>query len=136
MRSQAFISAFLDTFLPHRQEVTRQYEVPQFAEQPDQVLYSAEALIDLLVQQPTEPHAIYWRNLDVSRLRGAMCIFTTDGQVILGLYCETMRPDTAIEQQYLAALKAFCNRTDGLVLYEEPAPQDTAAFLKRLQAPG
>jgi hypothetical protein len=132
-RTKAFITSFLDTFLISRQEAAKQYAMPQFSEHPSWVLYTAEALIEYLEQHPTEPHAIYWLNKDESTLRGAMCIFTSDGQVIMGLYCETRRPDTAIEQHYLKALKDFCETTEGLVLYEEPAPQDTAAFLERLK---
>jgi hypothetical protein len=132
-RTTAFITSFLDTFLRNRQEAAKQYEVPQFSEHPRLVLYTAQALIPYLEQHPTEPHAIYWLNKDESTLRGAMCIFTSDGQMILGLYCETLRPDVTIERQYLKALKDFCRNTEGLILYEEPAPQDTAAFLERLK---
>ena len=63
-----------------------------------------------------------------------MCIFTSDGQVIPGLYCETRRPDTHIETAYLKKLQQFCRSTNGLIEYEQPAPQETADFLKRLQA--
>jgi hypothetical protein len=134
-RTTAFITSFLDTFLPNRQEVTTQYAIPQLSEYPAQVLHTAEALIEYLEQHLGEPHAIYWLNKEESTLRGAMCIFTSDGQVIAGLYCETRRPDTMIERQYLEALKDSCGTTEGLILYEEPAPQDTAAFLKRLNTP-
>jgi hypothetical protein len=133
-RTTAFIASFLDTFLTNRQEAAKQYEIPQFSEHPRLVLYTAQALIEYEEQHPTEPHAIYWVNKDESTLRGAMCIFTSDAQVIVGLYCETRRPDTTIEGQYLKALKDFCGTTEGLVLYEEPAPQETAAFLQRLKA--
>lgn len=132
-RTKAFITSFLDYFLMNRQEAAKQYAIPQFSEHPTQVLPAAEALIEYLEQHPAEPHAIYWLNKNESTLRGAMCIFTNDGQVIVGLYCETRRPDTTIEQHYLKALKDFCETTEGLVLYEEPAPQDTAAFLERLE---
>ena len=132
-RTKAFITSFLETFLMNRQEVAKQYAIPQFSEHPSRVLHAAEALIEYLEQHPTEPHAIYWLNKNESTLRGAMCIFTSDSQVIVGLYCETRRPDTTIEQHYLKALKDFCGTTEGLVLYEEPAPQDTAAFLERLE---
>lgn len=135
-RASTFIASFLNTFLPDRKQAAMQYHVPQYSEHPTHVLHTAEALIQYLEQHPTEPHAIYWLNAEEATLRGAMCIFTSDGQVIAGLYCETLRPDTSIEQQYLKALQEFCGSTEGLILYEEPAPQDTAAFLERIKKQG
>jgi hypothetical protein len=132
-RSRSFITSFLDTFLPNRQEATSRYEIPQFSESPDFLFTNADELITYLEQHPNELHAIYWLNKDASPLRGAMCIFTSDGQVILGLYCETLRPDIRNEQFYLERLMAFCNSTDGLIEYEQPAAQDTLEFLQRVK---
>ena len=78
--------------------------------------------------------AIYCSNKEEAQLRGAMCLFTSDGQIILGVYCETLYPDTAIESSYLKSLMDFCNSTEGLILYEEPAPQDTHEFLQKIKA--
>ena len=131
-RTKAFLTSFLDAFLPHRQEATSRYTIPQFSDEPTFIFNSDETLIDYLVHHPNEPHAIYWLNKDVSTLRGAMCIFTNDGNVILGLYCETLRPDTHIEREYLKKLLDFCESADGLIEYEQPAPEDTDVFQQRL----
>lgn len=132
-RTKVFITSFLNAFLLNRQEVTNKYEIPQFSKQPVLTFNLADTLIDYLEKNQHELHAIYWRNKEVSALRGAMCIFTGDGQVIVGLYCETLRPDTRIEQAYLKKLMHFCNSTNGLVEYEQPAAQDTDEFLQRLK---
>ncbi len=132
-RSQTFIHAFLERFVPRRQEYTYVYEIPQFADNPDILFQADEQLIAYLEQHPNEVHAIYWSNQEEALLRGAMCLFTSDGQIIAGLYCETRYPDTRIETGFLKELMTFCNSTTGLILYEEPAPRDTAAFLKRIQ---
>jgi hypothetical protein len=120
--------------VPNRQEVAKAYDVPLFSEHPHLTFNSADDLINYLEQNRDELHAIYWLNKDVSTLRGAMCIFTSDGQVILGLYCETLYPDTTIEKGYLKSLLNFCNITYGLIEYEQPAPQNTDDFQQRLKA--
>lgn len=132
-RTKTFIHSFLHTFLPNRQEVTKQYQIPQFSENPILILRSAEDFIDYLEENETERHAIYWLNKEAATLRGAMCIFTSDGKVIVGVYCETRRPDTTIENHFLKRLMEFSNSKNGLIEYEQPAPQDTAAFLERLK---
>jgi hypothetical protein len=131
-RTTAFLHSFLDAFLPNRQEYGHTYGVPQFAEQPVLVLSSAGELIAYLEQNRETPHAIYWSNKIEEKLYGAMCIFTSDGQVILGLTCETAYPDTVTETEYLNQLMAFCKSDQGLIEYEKPAAQETAEFLHRI----
>ena len=133
-RTKTFITEFLNTFLPNRHEATTQCEVPQFSQHPTATFYSAAALICYLEKHHHERHAIYWLNRDVSTLRGAMCIFTSDGQLIVGLYCETLRPDTHIEKSFLNQLVDFCSSANGLIEYEQPAPEDTSIFMQRLKA--
>lgn len=133
-RTKPFILSFLNTFLPHRREYTDAYEIPQFADSPAQVLTSAEQLIEYLEQNKNETYAVYWSNAEEAKLRGAMCLFMSDGQVIVGVFCETLYPDTSIERLYLKALMEFCNSTKGLIAYEEPAPKDTEEFLQRAAA--
>lgn len=132
-RTQAFIQSFLDTFLPHRTENTSTYTIPQFSDQPEQNFTSATQLIAWLEENPNEPHAIYWSNTREERLRGAMCIFTSDDKLIVGLYCETLYPDDTVEKSYLKALMNFCKSDIGLIEYETPAAEETADFLQRVQ---
>src|SRR5438094_9095997 len=100
-RNRNFIFSFLNHFLPNRQEYGHLFEIPQFSENPTIVFKTADELIDYLVENKHEIHAIYWYNKEESKLRGAMCLFTSDGQVILGLTCETNYPDTTIESNYI-----------------------------------
>jgi hypothetical protein len=131
-RTIAFLHSFLDAFLPNRQEYTLTYEIPQFAEQPVLVLSSADELMAYLEQNREVPHAIYWSNRTEEKLYGAMCIFTSDGQVIVGLICKTAHPDTNTENEYLNRLMVFCKSDKGLIEYEKPAAQETPDFLHRI----
>lgn len=131
-RTKDFIISFLDKYLANRQEYTDVYEVPQFSEHPTIVFKSANELIEYLEHNNNEVHAIYWYNKKEDILRGTMCLFTSDGQVILGIFCESLYPDTSVEDSYFKDLQEFCGSTTGLIEYETPAARDTEEFLKRV----
>jgi len=133
-RTRDFIDSFLNKFLPNRQEYRDAFEIPQFSDNPAIILESANELIKYLEQNKNEIHAIYWYNKEESKVRGAMCLFTSDGQVIVGVTCETLNPDTTIESNYLKELMSFCNSKKSLIEYEKPAARDTEEFLQRAAA--
>jgi hypothetical protein len=131
-RTATFIRSFLQTFLPNRQEYDTTYTLPQFSEAPAKIFTSAQELMDYLEQNSQEQYAFYWRNNEEAVLRGAMCFYTSDGQLIAGIFCESQYPDTRIEEGYLQKLQQFCNSTQGLIEYETPAAEDTQPFLERV----
>jgi len=133
-RSYTFLLSFLNHFLPHREPYASEFEVPQHAEFPDRVFRAADDLMRYLEQHPNEVHAIYWENKGASTIRAAMCLYTSDGQVIVGLTSETNFPDTMLERQCLQQLENFCNSSISLIEYDTPAAKDTAEFLQRIKA--
>lgn len=133
-RTREFITSFLDHFLPQREEYTDSYELPQFSEHPVIVFSSAGQLMDYLEHAPYTVHAVYWFNPQEGPLRAAMCLYTSDGQAILGLTCETRHPEKDVEQGYLKEAMAFCRSTVGIIEYEMPAPKDTQDLLERIAA--
>ena len=133
-RTKRFILSFLDQFLPHREQYTHTYEIPQLADDPILILPSDMALIEYLEQYQNEVHAIYWYNKEEAIIRGTMCLFTSDGQVIVGIFCESLYPDTTNEKHFLNELMNFCNSETGLIEYQTPAARDTKEFLERVAA--
>lgn len=134
LRDSASIQQFLDTFLPQREPYTLEYEIPQMAEEPVHVVIGEGAILRFLEKYTTEPYAIYWYNKETSVCRGAMCLYTSDGKVIAGIFCESKLPDTSIEDSYLRQLLKHFNTQEGIILYKEPAPRTTADFLKKRDA--
>src|SRR5437868_195761 len=132
-RTKQFISSFLERFIPNREEYTNTYEVPELSDNPAIIFNTADQLIDYLAKNKNEVHGIYWANKEVSSLRGAMCLFTNDEQIIIGVFCETLSPDISIESNYLNDLKEFSDSTYGIIQYEVPAPRDTKEFMKRFE---
>lgn len=133
-RTSTFILSFLDRFLSNRKESADEYEIPQYADNPKIVFKTAVELIDYLTINKDEVHTIYWSNTDMTDIKGAMCFFTNNGHLILGLYCDTMYPDTTIEDKVFADLRSFCGNSDGYITYEEPATHDTTEFLERVKS--
>jgi hypothetical protein len=133
-RTKDFITSFLNKYLPNRREYTDVYEVPQFSGNPAIVFQTADDLIGYLEVHKNEVHAIYWYNqVEDVQMRGTMCLFTSDGQVIMGIFCESLFPNTSIEDYYFKDLQDFCGSTAGLIEYETPAAHDTGEFLQRVQ---
>lgn len=130
-RNTKFIHAFLHRFLPHRQEYAGAFEINQEPHVQTITFTSLHSLLYYLEQNKQQQHAIYWYNKEETNLKGALCIFTSDGQVIYGLFCESHFPDTSTEDHYLNALMEFCNSTKGLIEYSTPAAKDTDEFITR-----
>jgi hypothetical protein len=135
-RTKEAVTAFLDRFLPQRAEYADRYEVPQFSDHPVIEFQTANQLLDFLEHDTRTVHAIYWYNPEDTTIRAAMALFTSDGQVILGLTCESRHPDDSTEQGCLKELMAFCRSTVGLIEYEKPAPKDTDELLRRIGSGG
>ncbi len=133
-RTSTFIKSFLDNFLPNRQESAEDYVIPMHSDEPKIVFNTAIELIDYLTINTNEEHTVYWSNKDEADIKGAMCFFTNNGQVILGIYCDTMFPNTTIEDKVFEALKNFCGSSNGFITYEEAAPHDTTQFLERVKS--
>lgn len=131
-RSKKLISEFLETFVPKREEMAGEYEVPQYNDEPLVVFMSDEELIDYLIENINEPHSIYWENKEESDLRFAMCFFTNDGNIILGLSTEAKSSNSEIEDAMFDKLKHFASSSEGLITYENPAPCNTEEFRKMI----
>lgn len=130
-RTKKYIHSFLDRFIPNREESANEYEVPQYSDNPLIIFQTADELITHLAENLHLNHTIYWRNKSDSELQGAMCFFTNDGNVIVGLYCHSRTGDPRIENEYFRQLKEFCHSEIGYIAYEEPADHSTAEFIER-----
>jgi len=124
-RDKTLVRAFLDNFLPNREEAADEYEVPQYSENPSIVYKNAEELIEYMNNNSNEVHAIYWRSLSDGDPKDAMVFYTSDGCMILGLSIE----DEEKEQYYLRKLMSFTNSDISGIAYEQ-APPDTKSEFK------
>lgn len=129
-RTKEFINSFLDKFVPLRHERSNIYEVPLYTKETKNTFETSADIIDYLIENKHEIYTIYWANNENSDIRIAMCFFTDDDNLIVGISCETMYPDTFIEDKVFNDLKIFCNSDKGYITYEEPTVHNTKEFLE------
>jgi hypothetical protein len=132
-RDEKFINEFLNYFIPEREESSDEYEYPQYDTNSEFGFESVEKLITYLIINNKSEYSIYWRNKKKDKLRGAMLFFTHDGKLIIGLYCDTLKNDSKIEDDYLAQLKGFSKSKFGYITYEQVPEMDTGKFLKMVK---
>ena len=128
-RSLALINIFLDRFLPHRQEMASEYEVPQYSDNPEMLFKKASEVMELCEQNGSEVQAIYWTSTSGGEPRCAMVFYTSDGAMVLGLSTD----DGSLEEPLLAQMIKFCRSSEGLINYEEPPPQTKVEFRRAVE---
>jgi len=124
-RTTEAVDHFLDRFAPSREEVTNEYEVPQYEATPVACFGRAADVIAFLADHPDEPYSLYWRNTAADGPAFVMTFFTTDGAIILGLSCAEEQAE-----HWLSELKAFAKANVGSRAFEQPPPETTVEFLR------
>lgn len=124
-RTTDVVRQFLARFAPEREEMTENYEVPQYETAAVLSFDSADALIDDLASNRTVPYSIYWKNTGSDGPAFVMAFFTTDEALILGLSC--VEEDSL---RWLDALTDFAGTSAACVLFEQPPPDSAAEFLR------
>ena len=129
-RSVQYAHRFIDAWAKGFEEVAIEYEFPQYSDEPKSVYLNPKDLIEQLVQDPKEPHAIYWHNPQNSIVSSAMLFFTIDGGMIAGLSVKTENVQEL--ENYLQDLAGAVEGELGAVFYEEPPPDSVKEFKRRV----
>lgn len=141
-RNLATIARFLELVAPERWPAAEEYPVPAFSDSPTHFYVDVERVIDHLIADPTEPYAIYWRQLSAqSAVAHAMLFFTGDGHLIFGIsvwakgQLDDAGPDIASWLQFFADQ---LGSREGYALFDtHPEYESKAAFLaERALVPG
>lgn len=125
-RTRAAADAFLDRFLPHREESAVDYHVPRPATAPAIVFHRAADLIEHCCDHPATAHSIYWQATTGDTPGHAMIFFLSDGYVIYGL--STAAAEEGVTRSLLDDLKRHFHSDDALLRHEEAPPHSAAAF--------
>lgn len=115
-RSENDVEAFLDRFLPEREESADEYEVPQFSDSPDIVYSRAIDLVKHCSANKSAEHAIYWRAKDERKPEHGMVFYLKDGNVIFGLSTDASDPSFA--RELLERLKVHLHSDLGEIGHE------------------
>lgn len=84
-RDESTIDAFLNHFLPKREESADEYEYPQYAHNSEIVFERVSEVIAKCIEDSTAEYNIYWRATENAKPEHAMVFFLSDGNVIYGL---------------------------------------------------
>jgi len=122
-RTAETVAQFLSKLVPQRAESADEYEVPQFADQPEIIFDSAESLIAHCVEHLNVPHIIYWRSLVDGDPANAIAAFTVDGALILGLSV------SSDPEYWLSEILVAINGDDGVILFEKAPPSSLLEFV-------
>ncbi len=129
-RTEKFIFEFLNHFIPERKESASEYEFPQYEDDSQFIFQNDHQIIEFLLQKTNVEYSLYWNNKRNEDLKGAMVFFTLDNKIIFGLFCNTLKGDTKIEDEYFQKLKLFTQSNYGYISYEQIPEMDTNTFIE------
>ena len=129
-RNEKFIFEFLNHFIPERNESASEYEYPQYEDETEFIFQNDCQIIKFLIQNPNAEYSLYWNNTRNEDLKGVMIFFTTDKKIIFGLFCNTLKSSSKIEDEYYHKLKLFTKSQYGYINYEQIPEMDTNEFIK------
>jgi hypothetical protein len=115
-RSLRFVAAFLDRFLPDRERILDELDLPDLTD---------DDIMDFLEHHPWESCALQWRAPGATSVRRAMAFYTVDRQIVLAL---VERPERVAESH--RELIAFVGATHSMVTDEAPPPESAARFIQ------
>ncbi|WP_078126168.1 hypothetical protein [Leptospira alexanderi] len=127
-RRSEITKAFLNKFLPEREESFGNYPVPMRSESPIKTFMNVNELIEYL-QDSDEEYLIYWKNTNPRCIfKHGIAIYTDDKRLILGVSIEGNAPDEKdiIERYY--TISNFLNAEISCITVEEVAPSNSVAF--------
>ena len=129
-RSAAVVQRFRAAWLGGFEPAAEEYEVPQYADEPEAVFATPEEAIEWLLARPDEPHALYWHGPRGGEVANGMLFFTEDGGLIAGLSVREEGPALAGR---LRSLADSVGAGYGYVVFEA-APPATAEEFRRAAA--
>lgn len=130
MRDRITIDAFLNAFMPHREEAADEYEVPQYADAPKIVFKHASDLIDYCCIHLREVHALYWRAVGGTKPEHAMVFFLPDEHIVFGVSTDAANEPSA--RSLLERLKRHFGSDEALLYHESCPPESADAFRREV----
>lgn len=84
-RSSVVATAFLDAFIPCRQQSVESYPVPAYSDVPLYQFSQCNEILAYLEENVSTSYTLYWDNLSDENVKQAMLFYTVDGMMIAGL---------------------------------------------------
>lgn len=121
---------FLDEFLPERENAADEYELPQYAGQPEEVFTVPLPVLKRCEENPSLEYRFYWRATNSRKPEHAIIIFLKDGKAVYGVSTD------ASEEQFVSVtfgkMKKYLETELGFVGYEHCPDFSNLAEFKAL----
>jgi hypothetical protein len=130
-RSQKLIMEYLDFVIKKRTEVSDDYSVPIYSDNPLVVYNDFDELMAFLEEAKNENYSLYFRNLDSnSKVQTAMCFYTNDANAILGLTVNDVAIDGTETLYWYNRIRNRFKCKYSCITSEEPPPGNSVEFLE------
>ena len=110
---------FLNHFLPHWEESTDEYLIPQYADNPIKEFQKAEDVMSYLELHKQDYQSMYWSNFDADNPNAhGMLFYTEDGYMIFGISRDSKEVDPLKKPiECLEEMKKFFNTDEGYITH-------------------
>ena len=128
-RDRKSVDAFLNEFLPQRDETADEYEFPQYSDSAEIIFSSVDDALEKCISERDIDYRFYWRALNDVKPEHAMVFFLADGYVIYGLSTDDAYPKYAFE--LLLRLQTFLQSNLGYIGHEASPNAENLEQFKR-----
>lgn len=135
-RAKSFALAFLDEFLPDRENCSVEFPVPRFSDNPTAVYEDELQLLDYLELTERASYGIIWGNLRKNtEISHAILYYTEDACMILGIAVSVDGIGKNGLAKYFRQLAEFSGAEYGYVMGEGPPLDTYAEFISASKRP-
>ncbi|MEM6996617.1 MAG: hypothetical protein AAF721_39300 [Myxococcota bacterium] len=124
-RTAAAATAFLDAVMPRLEAADVDYPLPQFSDQPAEIINDVHEVLTRLENSPCEPYGLHWTSRGEGEPYNCMLFFTKDRAMIAGVVVR----DEAVSD-WLVRLASTVGGQHGYVTAEAPPPDTAAEFIE------
>ncbi|MDJ1467618.1 hypothetical protein QNI16_36280 [Cytophagaceae bacterium YF14B1] len=139
-RQSKLIYDFFERFSFVKSEMSDEYPIPQYSDDPEKVFYLDSELLLYLENNDASDYIIYWGNLDeTSEIKQFTLQYTNDGKMIFGVSIFGNEPGSVESILLFKKVKNYLNSQTACITVEEPPPISTLEFInfcKKRYIPG
>ncbi len=107
---------FLDEFLPKRENSADEYELPQYADDPEEIYPVPLPVLKQCESNSSLEYRFYWRATNHRKPEHAIIIYLNDGEVVYGV--STDASDEEFVSSIYREMKEYLGTECGFVGYE------------------
>ena len=129
-RKSMYIYDFFKKFSFVKKELSDDYPIPQYSDNPEIVFHSDSELLSYLESNSESDYVIYWGNIEEkSEIKQFTLQYTNDGKMIFGISIFGNEPDSVRSVSLFKEVKNYLNSQKACITVEEPPPINSVEFI-------